>query len=248
MTVPLVLFLAAFLAWLVSTLAGGGGALLMIPIITWVANPRAVAPAIALGTLLSAPVRVWLFWRDVDWRIVRWYVPGAVAGGVLGGYVFAHAEPAWIKIVSAVFLLSTLVQYRFGEGRQSFPMRAWAFLPVAFVVSAISGMIGEAGPVLNPFFLNYGAEKETMIGTKAVNSLATQLAKLGTYSAFGAITAEFLLYGVAIGVAATLASLLGKRLLGRMEGRRFRQFVIAVMVVTGALMLWQERGTLVSWW
>jgi hypothetical protein len=30
------------------------------------------APAIALGTLLSSPMRVWIFWKDIDWRIVRW--------------------------------------------------------------------------------------------------------------------------------------------------------------------------------
>jgi uncharacterized membrane protein YfcA len=125
-------------------------------------------------------------------------------------------------------------------------MRAWGFLPLGFVVAAISGMIGEAGPVLNPFFLNYGTEKESMIGTKAVNSFFMQLTKLGSYTAFGAMTREFWIYGLAIGVAATLASWVGKRLLGRMEGKRFRQAVIAVMVITGALMLWQERGVILG--
>ena len=244
--IVLVLFLAAFVAWVVSTVAGGGGGTLMIPIIAWVANPKAVAPAITLGTLLSSPVRVWLFWRHIDWRIVRWYLPGAIAGAVLGGYVFANIPPQWVKVLAGIFLLSTLLQYRFGENRRSFPMRAWVFLPLGFVVAAISGMIGEAGPVLNPFFLNYGTEKEAMIGTKAVNSFFMQLTKLTSYAAFGAMTREFWIYGIAIGVAATLASWVGKRLLGRMEGKRFRQAVIAVMVITGALMLWQERGAIVA--
>ena len=244
MIVPLVLALAAFVCWLVSTLAGGGGALLMIPIITWAADPKAVAPAIALGTLISSPARVWMFWRHVDWTIVRWYVPGAIAGGILGGYVFAAAEPQWLKVIAAIFLLSTLLQYRLGERKRSFPMRAWMFLPVAFVTAGISGMIGEAGPVLNPFFLNYGAEKEEMIATKSVNALATQIAKLGTYTVFGVITRQYLIYGIVIGIAATAASLAGKKLLHRMHGKRFRQLVIAVMVITGALMLWQERGLL----
>lgn len=241
MTVALVLAFAAFVCWLVSTLAGGGGALLMVPIITWVTDPKAVAPAIALGTLISSPARVWMFWKDVDWTIVRWYVPGAIAGGALGGYVFAATDPQWLKIIAAVFLLSTLLQYRFGERERSFTMRAWMFLPVAFAVSGISGMIGEAGPVLNPFFLNYGSQKEEMIATKSVNSLATQIAKLSSYTIFGAMTRQYLLYGLVIGVAAIAASWVGKRLLHRMGGKRFRQIVIAVMVITGGLMLWQER-------
>jgi uncharacterized membrane protein YfcA len=108
-------------------------------------------------------------------------------------------------------------------------------------------MIGEAGPVLNPFFLNYGSDKEEMIATKAVNSLATQIAKLSSYTIFGVITRQYLLYGIVIGASAIAASWVGKKLLHRMEGRRFRQIVIVVMVVTGALMLWQECGVLLAW-
>jgi uncharacterized membrane protein YfcA len=240
--IVLVLFIAAFLAWVVSTVAGGGGGMLMIPVIAWIADPKAVAPAISLGTLLSSPLRVWLFRRHVNWRIVRWYLPGAIAGAVLGGYVFANIPPQWVKVLAGVFLLSTLVQYRFGEARRSFPMRVWVFLPLGFVVATISGMIGEAGPVLNPFFLNYGSEKEEMIGTKAVNSVFMQLTKMGSYTVFGVMTGEFWIYGIAIGVAAMLASWVGKTLLGRMEGKAFRRAVLAVMVITGAIMLWQERA------
>jgi uncharacterized membrane protein YfcA len=86
------------------------------------------------------------------------------------------------------------------------------------MTAGISGMIGEAGPVLNPFFLNYGSEKEEMIATKSVNSLATQIAKLGTYAVVGAFSRQYLLYGIVIGVAATVASFAGKKLLGRMAG------------------------------
>jgi uncharacterized membrane protein YfcA len=243
----LVLFIAAFLAWIVSTVAGGGGGMLMIPIIAWVANPKAVAPAFSLGTLLSSPMRVWIFWKDIDWRIVRWYLPGAIAGALLGGYIFARIPPAWVKVLAAVFLLSTLFQYRFGERQRSFPMRVWIFLPLGFIVAAISGMIGEAGPVLNPFFLNYGVDKEAMIATKSVNSFFMQLTKIGSYVAFGAMAHEFWLYGIAIGIAASLASWVGKTLLHRMDGKQFRRTVVVVMVIAGALMLWQERSLFMRW-
>jgi hypothetical protein len=35
-------------------------------------------------------------------------------------------------------------------------------------------------------------------------------------------------------------------MLGRMQGKRFRQFV-TLMVFTDCLMLWQERATIVGW-
>jgi uncharacterized membrane protein YfcA len=126
-------------------------------------------------------------------------------------------------------------------------MRLWAFTPIGFVVALVSGIIGEAGPVLNPFYLNYGVQKEAMIGTKSVNSIGMQTTKLASYFAFGAMFREFVVYGLVVGVAAAVASWTGKRLLGRMGGKRFRQIVIGLMVFTGCILLWQERRLLTAW-
>ena len=35
-------------------------------------------------------------------------------------------------------------------------------------------------------------------------------------------------------------------MLQNMKSKRFRQIVVAVMAVTGAIMLWQERGVIAS--
>jgi uncharacterized protein len=246
----LLLAAAGYVSWLISILSGGGGALLLIPVLTWTLGPRSVAPVVAMVTLFDAPVRLKLFWRHVRWDVVRWYLPGAITGATLGGYIFtdlADSRTVWLKILVGLFLVSTILQYRFGKRPHSFRMTRWAFLPIGFVVSLVSGVIGEAGPVLNPFYLNYGVEKEAMIGTKSVNSIGMQLTKLASYFAFGAAMKEFLLPALVIGVSAATASWTGKRILGRMESKRFRQFVIALMVFTGCLMLWQERGVIAEW-
>src|SRR5687768_468637 len=91
---------AGYVAWLIGTLSGGGGAMLLIPVLTWIAGPRAVAPVIAMATLIDAPVRVRLFWEHVRWEVVRWYLPGAIAGAVLGGFVFANTEAPWLKVLA----------------------------------------------------------------------------------------------------------------------------------------------------
>ena len=251
-TIPRLLLLAGagYVAWLVSILSGGGGAMLLIPVLTWTLGPRAVAPVIAMVTLFDAPVRLRLFWRHVRWDVVRWYLPGAVAGAVAGTFFFdrlAESHAHWLKVLVGLFLISTIFQYSFGQRERSFPMRLWVFPPIGFVVATVSGVIGEAGPMLNPFYLNYGVQKEELIGTKSFNSLGMQTTKLAGYFAFGALLGEFLIYGLVIGVSAALASWTGKRLLRRMEGRRFRQWVVGLMVLTGFILLWQERRTLFAW-
>src|SRR4051794_32439096 len=106
---------AGYVAWLISILSGGGGALMLIPVLTWAVGPRAVAPVIAMVTLFDAPVRLRLFWGHVRWDVVRWYLPGAVAGALLGGYIFANTKPDWLKLLAGLFLISTVFQFSFGK-------------------------------------------------------------------------------------------------------------------------------------
>jgi uncharacterized protein len=232
---------AGFIAWLISTVSAGGGGLLLIPVISFLIGSQAVAPVVTMTTLFGGPSRVYLFWKYIRWEIVAWYLPGAIAGAFIGAYIFTRTEAGWLQVILGLFLISTIFQFRFGEKVSSFNMKRWYFLPIAFIVSLISGITGEAGPVLNPFYLNYGAIKEEMIGTKSVNSLAMQLTKIGTYTAFGAMSTTLLWYGVAVGISAALASWVGKLALQRMEGEWFRRMVITVMVISGLLMLWEQR-------
>jgi uncharacterized protein len=95
-------------------------------------------------------------------------------------------------------------------------------------------------------YLNYGVVKERMIATKSLNSFVMHIAKIGTYTAFGAFTGRLFLFGLAAGLGAMSANWLGKRLLGEMSATRFRQVVIVVMVVSGLVMLWQQRAAMMA--
>ena len=71
-------------------------------------------------------------------------------------------------------------------------------------VSFLSGLVGATGPILNPFMLSYGTEKEHLVATKSLNSLIMQSTKLTTYTIFGAITWQTGVYGILLGWGAVL--------------------------------------------
>ena len=238
----LALFAAGLVAFIISTISGGGGALLLLPITESLIGASATAPVVQLANFIGRPVRLVLFWRDIDWRVVRYYLPAALIGGLLGTYLFSRMDSTWIRLLLGLFLISTVFQYRFGKKEQSFPMRVEVFGVLGFGVALLSSLIGGLGPVLNPFYLNYGLDKEPMIATKTANSFFVGIVQLGGYTFFGALTGKLWLYGLAMGLGAALGNYVGKRLLGRMSSRRFRQFVIALMVISGGLMV---IGTLV---
>ncbi|WP_420578440.1 TSUP family transporter [Ekhidna sp.] len=98
-------------------------------------------------------------------------------------------------------------------------------------------MIGALGPVLNPFYLNAGLDKEALIATKTANSFFLGIAQISSYTFFGLLTAENWIYGITLGLGATLGSIIGKGYLKKMKSEQFRLFVILAMVLSGIVMI-----------
>jgi len=237
----LALFAAGFLSWAISTLAAGGGSLLIVAAVAYVVAAQMVAPVVTVTSLMASPARIVLFWDRINWDVVRWYLPGAACGAILGGWGFSRIGAQWIQITLAVFLLSTIWQYRLGERERSFSMRLPWFVPVSFVSGLISAVVGASGLLANPFYLNYGLVKEEMLATRAVNSLAIQVTKLASYWVFGVLSWPVLRHGLAAGLGAVAAIWLANHWLNLLSSYRFRQLAVLVMVVGGLMILWQQR-------
>jgi len=246
----LLLAVCSGIGWLVSTVGAGGGALMMMPVVAFFLGANAVAPVVTLGTLIGSPARVFLFWKDIDWKVAGWYVPGVGVGSLLGAWALAKTlehEPEWVHLLLGFFLVSTVFQLRIEDSTSRFQMKVGYFLPLGFGVGFISGLLGGVGPVMNPFFLNYQMPKERMIATKSVNAFVMHLFKMIGYTSFSVMTFEYVSYGVAIGIGAVLGTWLGKHSLKRLSETRFKKIVVAVMVISGLQMIWQQRHYLLFW-
>src|SRR3546814_14049743 len=83
-----------------------------------------------------------------------------------------------------LFRSSTVFQYRFRKRERSFIMKRWYFAPLGLLISILSTIIGALGPVLNPFYLNLGLDKEELIATKTAGSFFMGLSQIGSYTFF----------------------------------------------------------------
>lgn len=237
---------AGFLAWTLNTLSAGGAGLLLIPAVTFLTGSAAVAPVITLTELMANPARILAFRRDVDWSIVRWYLPGAVAGAAAGAWLFASARAEWLQILIGLYLIGAVWEFRGGARERSYRARRWWFLPAGLIVSLLSALMGMVGPVLNSLYLNYGSSKETLVATKSVNSFATDVVKIAVFTGLGVFSGHALAFGLATGFGAALSTLAAKPWLERMSGRQFRTAVPALMAVSGVLMIWKQHELIIA--
>jgi uncharacterized membrane protein YfcA len=79
-----------------------GGSVLIVAAVAVILRGQAIAPVVTMASMLASPARMILLWQSIDWRVVRWYVPGAAAGAVLGGWTFAHIGAQWLQILLAL--------------------------------------------------------------------------------------------------------------------------------------------------
>ncbi len=240
----MVLFVTGTISFAISTVGGGGGSLMNIPIVSLMIGAPAAAPIINLGALIGRPARLILFWKNINWKIVLYSTPASMVGAIIGGFLFINIELQWFQIFIGLFLISTIFQYRFGKKSKSFKMTYIGFIPLGFVVAALGTIIGAMGPVLNPFYLNAGIEKEEMIATKAANSFFTGVMQISTYSYLGSLMGDRWAYGLAIGTGATIGNIIGKSFLKRISKRDFRIWVIVIMVISGISMITNQLASI----
>ena len=231
------LFILGLLCWLFSTISAGGAATLVLPILGFTAGVEIAVPSVACAALMANPSRAWMFRSYIDWQLARWLIPGSLFGAVLGAYSFSLLSPRYLQALLGLFLISTAFQLRIGQSKRRFKVRPAAFLPIGLLVSFSSGIVGGSGPVLNPFFLNYGTKKEALVATKAINSLLMQFAKLTVYAGTGLITQQVSSLGIALGLGAIVGTLLGKKHLLNINPQRFRVYTLIIMQIAGLSLL-----------
>ena len=239
---PILLFIAGCASWIIGIFSGGAGSIVLLAVLTHLIRVKTIAPVITVASLVPGPTRIFVSWKLIEWPVVRWYLPGAISGAIIGSWFFTWANAAWLRVIVGLFLVSMPIQYRLGAQARSFPMRLSWFIPVSVAVGAISGVIGASSLVSAPFYLNYGLTKERMIATGAVHSIFIQVTKIATYGSLGVLTSASILEGVAAGLGAMVAIWVTRQWLDSFRELWFRRLAILLMLISGLSMLWRSRG------
>lgn len=243
----LLLVVIGFVIFMLSTLSGGGASLLLMPLIILVAGAKSVAPIMTLGIAMSSSSRVFLFLKDIDWNLFKWLFPSTIVGAIVGANLFASLSSDWIQVIIGVFLVLTVVQF-FQKPKDLTVRRikTWHFVPIGFGISFLSALIGGVGPLMNSAYMNYGMTKEELIGTRSANAVVLHISKILSYAYFGYITGDVLKFGIILGLSAIVGNFFGKKLLGMISELFFRKIVIATMVISGFLMLYNHKDFIIE--
>lgn len=233
------MFFLGFFVWSFSTAAGGGGPLLFLPAVSFVAPIREVNPITCVTAGVVSIHRVFLFRQHIQWRVLAWLLPGSVVGATVGVQVFAAIHEDWLLALLGAFLIYHACVALFRRRHRSFRVRPWYYAIAGIVFGGVSAVVGAAGQGINALLLNDDVTKERLVATKAVEATTVQTIKLIGYLHFALIGGHVLLLGGVAAVGAMLGNLVGKRILARLPERHFRTIANGLILAAGLLLLYR---------
>lgn len=241
------LSLASVVSWFLSTLTGGGSPMMLLPVSDWLLGAAAVPPVLTVGMLGGNAQRLVLYGRHIHWPLTLWYLPGALVGAITGAWALTRIHFTWLPLLLGLFLILSALSCAFENRLPCWEVRSWWFLPAGFIYGTLSGLVGSAGPLLNPLYLHYGLDKEAMIATKAAHLVAIHITKLVSYTCLGVLTLGSFKYGLIIALAALPGNWLGKRWLQAISEAQFRRYVVGFVMLSGLLLIWEHTDRLAFW-
>jgi uncharacterized membrane protein YfcA len=216
---------------------GFGSSVIMLPALVAMFGPKEAVPIMALAAILANVSRVGVWWREVDWRVTAVYCATAVPAAALGARILVGLNARFLEAALGAFLIIMI------PARRWFTARGWTIglggmAIVGACIGFLTGLVATTGPINTPFFLAYGLVKGAYIATEAAGSVAVSMTKAIVFRNFGALPAETIGRGLAVGATLMLGSWFAKHIVLRFDASQFRVIMEAMMLISGVLLLW----------
>jgi uncharacterized membrane protein YfcA len=251
MEIQLVIVLAmAVVVGISLGLLGGGGSILTVPLLTYVAglDPKeAIAASLfVVGTTSIVSTVMHARQGNVRWRTGLIFGAAGMAGAFLGGLAGGHIPGTVLMVAFAIMMVATAVAMIRGrkarasghaEGNRELPLGR--VLLDGLVVGLVTGLVGAGGGflVVPALALLGGLPMPAAVGTSLLVIAMKSFAGLGGY--LTTVNMDWPLVA-AVTLAAIAGSLLGARLTSRVPEAALRKGFGYFVLLMGAFVLYQE--------
>lgn len=245
-TLTAVLILAVFIG-LSLGLLGGGGSILTVPLLTYVAgmDPKeAIAASLfVVGATSVVSTLTHARMGNVQWRTGLIFGVASMVGAFLGGLLGGQIPGVILMLAFAVMMIATAVamlrgrKKREGEGPKKLPLGK--ILIEGLVVGLVTGLVGAGGGflVVPALALLGGLSMPVAVGTSLLVISMKSFAGLAGY--LTTVTLNWPLVLAVTGVA-LVGALIGARLTKVVPEKALRKGFGVFVLVMGFFVLFQE--------
>jgi uncharacterized membrane protein YfcA len=234
------LLIGALAGGFVSGLAGFGTALMALGIWLYILPPSTAVPLVLICSVISQTSTLPSMWRSFDLTLVWPFVIGGLLGVPLGTMLVAQADPRVFKLTVGVFLLVFPIALYFSRPMAIAIGGKLADASVGFAGGILGGLAGLSGPLPILWASVRGWGKEERRGIFQTFNIAVLFAALCLQAASGLVERDVIWLTALAFPGTILGSWLGARLYHALSDRNFRDVVLALLVLSGAGLVWNS--------
>jgi uncharacterized protein len=237
------LFAGALAGGFVSGLAGFGTALMALGLWLYVLPPAVAVSLTLICSVVAQTATLPSMWRSFDLSLVWPFVIGGLLGVPLGTMLIAHADPRVFKLTIGVFLLV-------------FPLALYFCAPMAFTIGGrfadaavgfaggiLGGLAGLSGPLPILWASVRGWGKDERRGIFQTFNWTVLFVALCLQTAGGRVGGQVLWFAALALPGTVIGTWLGSRLYHALDDRNFRDVVLGLLFLSGAILVWNSIGT-----
>jgi uncharacterized protein len=225
----------SMLAGVVRGFSGFGSALIFVPVVSALYDPRTAAGVFMLIDLVTGIAVLPTVWREANWREIFPLTVAAVIAAQFGALILIYTDPTvlrWGIVVIVLILLAVLMSGWRYHGRP--------ILPVTLGVGALAGTLGGATQIVGPpvivFWLGSAAKAVTTVRANLASFFGVfACALFVTYAVRGLLPPHVIMLALLLGPVQLLALVIGTRLFHLATAETYRR--IAYLIVAGAAFL-----------
>lgn len=245
---PIIVMIALALAGFVHSATGFGSALVGMPLLAMALGTPVAAPLLALSSQVVNVAVLWQYWRALHFREAARLIAISLLGIPAGLALLRYGNEALITAMLGVVLIAYAIYAVFWESRlntapeerayenDSLRMR-WGGAAAALIAGVLGGAYNANGPPL----IIYGAirrwPKERFKSMLQSFFLVNGLFIVVGHAMAGLITSSVLWHCVYSMPALLIGMWLGFVVDRRLDARRFRSVVIAMIFILGIALI-----------
>ena len=232
MTTTIFVLIVAFFASALSAIAGFGGALILIPMVSFFIDFKLAVGVLTFYFLANKIFQIYFYRRSIDWKTAGWVWLGAVPAVIVGALFLVSLPTELLKRLLGILILFYILNavYKlindFKPGKVSTPV-------IGAIYGFFSGVVGVGDPIKAALLLQLGLVKERFVATMAIIAILLNLIKAIVYSSFALVSADDVQLIIFLIIVSLLGTYLGKQFLNRLKPEVFKKIVLGLLLVVG---------------
>ncbi|MBE0506378.1 MAG: sulfite exporter TauE/SafE family protein [Marinospirillum sp.] len=229
------LILIAGLTSAITASIGVGGGVLLLAVMALMLPPAAIIPVHGMVQLGSNLNRALMTVKDIDWKLLAAFTPGAILGAWLASLFLVQLPVHVLQLTIAGFILFLT----WGPKVPAIGLGRLGTFAAALITTFISMFAGATGPLVAAFVKQqHQGDRFRTVANFAAAMSVQHLPKALVFGAAGFVFMDWLGLMLLMIISGALGTWMGLQLLARLSNRNFGRIINIILTLLAIRLVW----------